>query len=162
MFELRPNSFWKKNLGTAGGADCPNQNQSATTLRYANTGFWTFTECKICLLSGSGPKLEHSYFKGDQRHWQRRKKIRYIHVKYAPIPSIHGVNFSCKSGFLTSKPNLGTTHSLKCSKDAKNRFFGKFYIDIHVVIRKVSQLFFRSKKMIFEKWKIFFWKCVIW
>ena len=41
------------------------------------------------------------------------------------------------------------------SKDAKNGFSGKFYIDI--VIRKNSQLFFFDrKKNIFRKWKIFF------
>ena len=49
-----------------------------------------------------------------------------------------------KSWFLTSKPNLGITHSLNCPKDAKNGFFGKLYIDI--VIRKFSKTFFRSKK----------------
>ena len=60
----------------------------------------------------------------------------------------------------TSKPNLGTTHSLNCPKDAKNGFSRKFYIDI--VIRKFSQLFFFDrKKIIFEKWKIFFWKTII-
>ena len=53
-------------------------------------------------------------------------------------------NFSWKSWFLTSKPNLGTTHSLNCPKDAKNGFFGKFYIDI--VNRKFSQLFFFGRK----------------
>ena len=62
---------------------------------------------------------------------------------------------------LTSKPNLGTTHSLNCPKDAKNGFFGKFYIDI--VNRKFSQLFFSTEKIFFESekksvYRIFFWK----
>jgi len=55
----------------------------------------------------------------------------------------------------------GTTHSLNCPKDAKNGFFGKFYIDI--VNRKFSQLFFFGRKSIFDFFfwnvKIFFWKC---
>ena len=55
-----------------------------------------------------------------------------------------------KSWFFTSKPNLGTTHSLNCPKDAKNGFSRKFYIDI--VIRKFSQLFFSVEK--FFRWKM--------
>ena len=58
------------------------------------------------------------------------------------------VKMSEKSSF-TSKPNLGTTHSLNCSVDAKNRFFGKFHIDI--VNRKFSQLFFSVEKSFFLK-----------
>ena len=52
---------------------------------------------------------------------------------------------------LTSKPNLGTTHSLNCPKDTKNGFFGKFYIDI--VNRNFSQLFFSTEKIFFESEK---------
>jgi hypothetical protein len=50
---------------------------------------------------------------------------------------------------LTSKANLVTTHSLNCPKDAKNGFFGKFYIDI--VIRKFSQLFFFGRNFFFGR-----------
>ena len=56
-----------------------------------------------------------------------------------------------ESWFFTSMPDLGTTHSLNCFKDAKNGFFGKFYIDI--VNRFFSQLFFSIEKNIFKKWK---------
>ena len=56
-----------------------------------------------------------------------------------------------KSWLFTSTPNLGTTHSFNYSKDAKNGFFSKFYIDI--VNQKFSQLFFSIEKNIFEKWK---------
>ena len=45
---------------------------------------------------------------------------------------------------------------LNCPKDAKNGFFGKFYIDI--LIRKFSPLFFSVEKNIFSKWKNIFLK----
>ena len=56
-----------------------------------------------------------------------------------------------KSWFFTSTPILGTTHSSNCTKDAKNGFFSKFYIDI--VNRKIFQLFFSIEKIFFGKWK---------
>ena len=87
--------------------------------------------------------------------------ISILFVPSEPDPlTIRGWISAEKSWFLTSKPNLGTTHSLNCPKDAKNGFFGKFYIDI--VNRKFSQLFFFDrKKIFFEKWKIFFRKTII-
>ena len=77
----------------------------------------------------------------------------HFFVPSEPDPlTIRGWISAEKSWFLTSKPNLGTTHSLNCPKDAKNGFFGKFYIDI--VNRKFSQLFFFGrKKIIFENEK---------
>ena len=56
-------------------------------------------------------------------------------------------------GFMTSTPNLGTTHGLNCRKDAKNGFFRKFHIDI--VNRNFSQLFFSIEKIFYKNIKYF-------
>ena len=116
-------------------------------------------EAKIADLGFSSKRYFFLNFVLENFHFEKSYGDFIFYVCELRCAEKNRAKFQKSEIHLTSKPDLGTTHSLKCPKDTKNGFSRKFYIDI--VIRKISQLFFRPKKYFLNlKKKVFidfFW-----
>ena len=112
-------------------------------------------EAKIADLGFSSKRYFFLNFVLENFHFEKSYGDFIFYVCELRCAEKNRAKFQKSEIHLTSKPDLGTTHSLKCPKDTKNGFSRKFYIDI--VIRKFYQLFFsiefflNLKKSVYRK-----------